>query len=106
MKGVKPNKAMKRRHDIIREIGCIVCLQGRGWCPPQIHHIEGCRTQEAHAKTIGLCYAHHMADQRIISYPHYYISRHPNKKAFENRYGTEQELLEHQNSLIAEHTQL
>lgn len=106
MRGVKPNEAMKRRHDIMREIGCIVCHKAGHKTPAQIHHIDGCKDQEAHSKTLALCIAHHMNDQIRALMPSLYTSRHPNKKAFEERYGTEHELLEYQNQLIAEHTQL
>ena len=102
MNGIPANKANKRRFEIIREIGCIICKKDSYFSPPQIHHITGCRTQEDHKRTIGLCYYHHMADQQYPKSTNY-ISRHPRKKMFEMRYGTEQELLEYQNRLIEEY---
>lgn len=88
----------------MREIGCIICLEeGYNYCPCQIHHIDGCKTQAAHAKTLGLCYLHHMADQQKPVNRGKYISRHPWKQAFEKRYGTEQNLLIRQNKLIEEY---
>ena len=99
MNGITPNKAMKKRHDLMREIGCILCLREGQRTPPEIHHISGCKTQDDHANTLALCYWHHMADQQNPPEVRY-TSRHPNKAAFERRYGTEQELLEYQNRLI------
>lgn len=100
MNGCTPNKKNKKRHDLIREKGCVVCYYESGEITyPQIHHITGCETQDDHVNTIGLCYWHHMADQQLPPNPSY-ISRHPNKKRFEDKYGTEQELLELQNEMI------
>ena len=100
MNGVKPNKENQRRFEIIREIGCIVCKRYHlTWSPCTWHHIDGQKSQKKHKLTIGLCYMHHdgKQDNRI------YTSRHPFKKTFEKRYGTEQELLEYQNRLIEEY---
>lgn len=105
MNGVKPNKAMQARHDAMREIGCIICLREGIFTPAKIHHINGCKTQERHAETLGLCYCHHQADQEMPVDPRY-TSRHPFKKRFEERYGTEEELLIEQNKLLEEYNGL
>jgi hypothetical protein len=105
VKGVTPNKENQRRFEIIVELGCIICKRNGVYTPPQIHHIDGCKNQEKHAKTIGLCYFHHMADQQNPPNPAY-TSRHPNKAAFERRYGTEETLLKYQNHNIARHSKL
>ena len=102
MNGIKPNKAMQARHNKMRQIGCIICLKYRNvFTPCEIHHINGAQTQQRHAETLGLCQLDHMGEQ-LYGPNSQYISRHPNKKAFEKRYGTEQELLECQNRLLDE----
>ena len=103
MNGVKPNKANQRRFEIIREIGCIICrIRRNTYTPPQIHHIEGCKTQDAHTKTLGLCELDHMGEQLYGPSPDY-VSRHPNKKRFEAAHGNEYDLLKLQDELIAEY---
>lgn len=99
MNGCKPNKEMQARHDKMREIGCIICRMAGFNTPAQIHHIDGCKTQDDHAKTLGLCFYHHMGDQQLPPNP-VYTSRHPSKKKFEDRYGSEEELLIYQNELL------
>jgi len=99
MNGVKPNKAMQDRHDKMRGMGCIICRRQGINTPPQIHHINGTKTQERHAETLALCYPHHMADQDNPLDPRY-VSRHPNKYLFEDKYGKESDLLNEQNELI------
>lgn len=95
-----PDKAMRRRRDIIAEIGCIVCLrEGVRDSPCTWHHLDGQKTQAKHELTIGLCtseWGHHGPNNNPES-------RHNNKAAFEAKHGTEQELLEHQNKLIEEY---
>ena len=100
MNGIKPNKANKARFEALTELGCIVCLLHQNIkTPPQIHHMAGSRTQDGHSKTLPLCYFHHMADLQLPS-TDFYISRHPNKKQFENAYGSEYELLTRVDALI------
>lgn len=103
MKGRTPTEEEKDWMDDICQFGCIVCyLEFDGlYTPPQIHHIHGKTRPGAHKKTIPLCYNHHMADQQNPPSP-LYTSRHPNKAAFEKRYGTEQYLLEMTEKLIFE----
>lgn len=97
-----PTAAEKRLHDLIREeSGCIVCrlFEDNVYTPPQIHHCYG-RTGDGHKFVLGLCYRHHMADQNCPPNPKY-TSRHPNKKAFEKRYMTEEKLMEKQAEILA-----
>jgi len=96
MNGVKANKKNRERFQKICDMGCIICKLQGVFSICEIHHIDGSRNQEAHTKTIGLCYRHHRegSDRRE------YTSRHPHKKAFEKRYGTEYELLELTNKAI------
>lgn len=75
----------------LQELGCIVCLNDMGVSSqPDIHHIlkNGKRVDDFH--TIPLCPTHHRfgVNNEIA------VSRHPWKKEFERRYGTEWELFE------------
>lgn len=92
LKGRTPNKAEKQWMDKVSQFGCIVCWETLGiphsWC--EIHHLDGKTKPNAHFKTIGLCYKHH----RDQSNNPMWVSRHKNKKQFEDRYGTEEHLLE------------
>ncbi|MBT8449597.1 MAG: Ref family protein [Gammaproteobacteria bacterium] len=77
--------------DAILEMGCVICKKEMGvFSPTEIHHIDGKTKPDCHLKTIPLCYRHHRAgeDNEI------YTSRHPTKRRFEDRYGSEQDLLD------------
>lgn len=81
----------QRWFQCLQEMGCIVCL--REWdirSDPDIHHIirNNRRIDDFH--TIPLCPSHHRhgINNQIA------VSRHPWKKEFERRYGTEWELYE------------
>lgn len=94
MKGRTPTKKESDYMDLIRDMGCIVCiLENKGHTPPQIHHIDGKTKPDAHMRAIPLCYCHHMADQQQPK-NELYTSRHPHKSRFEERYGSEAWLLE------------
>ena len=99
MLGRKPNNLELKRFQKIIDLNCIVCRLFLGKeTPPQIHHIEGSVKEGAHLKTIGLCFYHHMEGGNKQEY----VSRHPHKAEFENRYGSEYKLLEITNNLIGE----
>lgn len=75
----------------LQDLGCIVCLNELGVkSEPDIHHIlkNGGRVDDFH--TIPLCPTHH----RFGVNNDFAVSRHPWKKEFEKRYGTEWELYE------------
>jgi len=77
--------------DLLEEMGCIVCLNEKGVrSPSDMHHIHknGRRVDDFH--TIPLCYWHHRSGANGEDC----VSRHPWKKAFEKRYGSEWELYE------------
>lgn len=61
-----------------------------------MHHIEGKTKPEAHLKTIPLCFRHHREGVNN----ELYVSRHPFKHEFEERYGTEESLLQKVKELI------
>ena len=100
MKGRNPNKTEKIWLDSICQIGCIVCKLHHGVFSPGLpHHIEGRVKIGAHLKTICLCHKHHQADD---SHPAY-ESVHGNKYLFEQRYGTQSELLEKTKEIIGKY---
>lgn len=83
----------------LQDIGCIVCLNDLGVrSDPDIHHIlhAGRRIDDFH--TIPLCPSHHRGGIKTDIA----VSRHPWKKEFEARYGTEMELLEQVKTLVQE----
>ena len=87
MNGKKPNLEQRKWLSAIQEHGCIVCRNEMSvFTPCEIHHIDG---GSKHFMTIGLCYFHHRAGNNTPEY----VSRHPHKAAFEDRYGTEGSLL-------------
>ena len=94
------NVADTARGKMLRDLGCVVCLSYlEVFTPTEIHHIDGQTKPGCHQKTIGLCVRHH----RIKSNVQQWISRHGDgRAAFEEAYGTEQELLEMTNELINE----
>jgi len=95
LKGRQPN--MKEAHHLadVVELGCIVCLNQGFINPAEIHHTEGKTKKDCHFKVLPLCFEHHRkgGDKEPIS-------RHPYKKRFETKYGTEQELLKQVGKLL------
>ena len=91
-KGRKPTKEEKAWLDKVSDLGCIVCLTFHSvYSPAEPHHIDGKTKPGAHLKTIGLCPRHH----RHKSNDGQWVSRHGDgRKAFESRYGTEQDILD------------
>ena len=90
MKSHAATKEEREWMNAIRELGCIVCLlEWDMTTPPEIHHIAGKTKPGTHMLTIPLCKEHHRGqrDDQICT------SRHPWKQRFEERYGSELELL-------------
>ena len=87
----KPTVAEQAYHDrLCRIVGCIACwIDGHfnDWC--SIHHRYGRTKPGCHKKVLSLCAGHHQ--QGAGEDPHM-IARHPNKAAFEAKYGTEADL--------------
>ena len=101
-----PNKIDIRRFQIIYETGCIVTrLIGLGYNSPDIHHILLGGKRISHQHTIGLSPYHHRG---IIStgftkeqmYDRLGPSMALNPKEFEERFGTQEYLLDVQNKII------
>lgn len=95
----------KERADKLRDLGCIVCLNTLEiHTPPAIHHIDGQTKPGCHELTLPLCPKHHQEKCSYLLYhgDSQWVSRHGDGRAdFEAAYGTEQELLEQVNELIA-----
>lgn len=96
MNGRTPTKEESEWMECVIDLGCIVCLNMGIYTPAEIHHLDGSRKPGAHLKTIGLCYYHHRSGNDCEAY----TSRHPYKKRFIERYGTEQYLLAKTQELI------
>lgn len=81
----------KRHLNRVAQLGCLICGS-----PAQVHHIGthlgGGRD---HQRVIPLCAMHH--SQGI-----YGTSLHAGKKAFEAKFGTEEELLDQVNALLGD----
>jgi hypothetical protein len=97
MKGRNPNKQEKMWMNSLTQLGCIVCrIHYQCETPAEVHHIDGKTKPEAHLKTIPLCFRHHREGVNNDLY----VSRHPFKYEFEERYGTEESLLQKVKELI------
>lgn len=97
MKGRQPTAEEKRHMKKVAALGCIVCLLFEEvFTPASIHHMEGKTKPGAHFKALPLCFRHHQEGSCCDEW----VSRHPHKARFEERYGTEEQLLEHVNKLI------
>jgi hypothetical protein len=85
--------------DAAAQIGCIAC-KGMGVYTPEIslHHIDGRTKEGAHFKTIPLCYPHHQGGDAHGPF----VSVHPWKRRFEERFGTQEELLAQCQRLVEE----
>ena len=91
MNGRKPTAEEKKWMEQVVQFGCIVCLvHMEVQTPCEIHHINGSVDPGAHLETIGLCFHHHRDGVDCEKY----TSRHPHKARFEERYETEEFLLE------------
>jgi len=76
----------------VASLGCIVCINtGWGQTPADVHHILDIKNNRriSHYHVLPLCFSHHRAGVNNRQC----ISRHNHFRAFEARYGTENELL-------------
>jgi len=85
-----PTKAEKKWMDWIIQHGCVICRN-----PAEVHHVLRGGLRTGHLDSLPLCPEHH----RLGANDDQVVSRHPWKREFEKRYGTEQELLTHLRSL-------
>ena len=77
--------------DAIGSLGCLACLKDGNVNPwISLHHIDGRTKPGAHMLVIGLCAGHHQdgtgGDKTMVAV-------HPYKARFEQRYGTQRQLL-------------
>lgn len=86
----KPNAEERAWMDAIVAYGCIACrMDGLGVVPPAVHHILRGGVRMGHLFTLPLCDpGHHQNGAQFGK-----VSRHPWKKRFEQRYGSEDFLL-------------
>lgn len=93
MKGRPPTKEEKHFWDLLaRHVGCIACyLDGyfNDYC--SIHHIDGRTKPDAHKLVLPLCAGHHQ--KGTGSNPNM-IAVHPDKFRFQEKYGSQMELLQ------------
>jgi Recombination enhancement, RecA-dependent nuclease len=86
-------KAEKQHLDLIASLGCMVCRQ-----PAQIHHIRsgmGMGQKSGHFRAIPLCPKHHLTGGHGVAF-------HAGKKAWQEKFGTEEELLDKLYEMIGE----
>jgi hypothetical protein len=83
---------MNKYLDKVASLGCIVCLnEGLGQTPAAIHHIRtgyGVSQRAPDSETIPLCPTHHQDPANGE------LAYHATPQQFQDRYGTELELLE------------
>ena len=94
MKCRNPNAEEKRYMNRVGSLGCIVCLLNGIETDATIHHCDGRTKKDAHFKILPLCGAHHQIACPVGSW----ATRHPpgrnaGRAAFEEAYGTEEELM-------------
>jgi hypothetical protein len=86
------NTAERKHYDKLSQIGCIVChREGLGFTMAHIHHIRhgvGMAQRSHYLLAIPLCPLHHTNGGHGVAL-------HAGQKTFEQKYGTESELLEH-----------
>lgn len=92
------NKSDRARLDRLCEMGCIVCRNlGAGYVAAEIHHMRsgmGVSMRNDDRHTIALCAKHH----RNGGYGEAY---HSGASVWQARFGTEQQLLEQSDMLLA-----
>ncbi|ULQ46959.1 Ref family protein [Flagellatimonas centrodinii] len=100
----RPTQAQQRRQDNIRELGCLLCMsEGIGWVAAEIHHLTDCGRTISQDHTIGLCQFHHRGVShysREQATRIYGPSLAHGAKPFRARFGTNDELLQQQNTAL------
>lgn len=92
MKGKNPSADQKRFHNLLcSHVGCLPCFIDTGMRNSYvaIHHVDGRTKPEAHWKVLALCAGHHQDGTGAPGL----IAVHPWKRRFEDKYGTQMELL-------------
>lgn len=87
---------LQKHYAACAAIGCIVCRrEGAGYVPASVHHPWG-RTNGNEFRVIGLCFSHHQSGVKTDLY----VSRHPYRRAFLDKYGSEESMLAEVDVLI------
>lgn len=91
MKGSTPNASQKAFHDALCSIvGCVACrIDGSFTDFVSVHHCDGRTKPHAHHFVLPLCSGHHQDGTGVPGL----LAIHPWKRRFEQRYGTQRELL-------------
>ena len=82
----RPNKIERERLATIGNMPCYACFQDGREVQAEVHHIRkhtGMGLKPPHTRILPLCSVHHRTGK---------ISVHLGKKAFEEKYGTEEQL--------------
>lgn len=86
---MNPTRAEKLLWSQLVNLGCIACrLDGRLNTFVSIHHIDGRTKPGSHSKVLPLCAEHHQTGGEDAP------AIHPWKRRFEEKYGTQEHLLE------------
>jgi hypothetical protein len=87
--GRKPTEDEARYLDDVSQLGCIICLLFLNIkdSPAEIHHVDGKTKEGCHYKVLPLCDKHHRNKGQG------YTSRADGKKAFEQAYMPEEDLI-------------
>ena len=102
-----PTPRQQARQDAARELGCVACwMDLRGWVAPEIHHLTDCGFTTSQDATVALCPWHHRGQCHdgwtAASMTHAFgPSLARGSKPFRASYGSNADLLEFQNALIA-----
>lgn len=100
MHGKTPTKTEQAWMTAIVQLGCIVCLLHRSvFTEPCVYHILRGGLRTTHFQTLPLCYGHHQYAPPKSGE----IARHQNKARFEEKYGTEEFLLEVTVAAVKQH---
>lgn len=92
MKGRTVSAPQKRYHDMLcQHVGCIACFKefGARNFHVSVHHCDGRTKPNAHWMVLPLCAGHHQDGTGQAGL----IAVHPYKARFEERYGTQRELM-------------
>lgn len=95
------------RFTSIKEIGCICCrIEGFAWTYCDVHHLlttglHGNGERRGDEFTLGLCKWHHVGRRDESCHWATGPSYAKQARAFRDKYGSDDELLEYQNSLLS-----
>lgn len=101
-----PTKAQIRRFEIIRDFGCICCrMKGYKSLVTEVHHLLSGGRRIGHDATVGLCPWHHRGVRFDGWGPSAMVAMFGTSlalgsKPFHEQFGSDEELLAHQNTVI------